>query len=161
MTTTLSSSSVNVSASVASGWPSTTPAGFASLKHIIRLIPDCIKLDTFLCRDIDRDPVKRALASSIVAFAAEIDARLIAEGVETGSELDTLLELGFTRGQGYLLGRPGAISDIGLPVTPTPAHFQTAVELHDRGDPIRALGAGERLRAVFQIPPAALLVIAR
>jgi PAS domain S-box-containing protein len=82
-------------------------AGFSSLKHIVRLVPDFIKLDMFLTRDIHNDPVKRALASAMVAFATDIGARLIAEGVETAGELGTLADLGFEEAQGYFLGRPG------------------------------------------------------
>lgn len=81
-------------------------AGYASLSHILRLSPDLIKLDISLVRDIDRDPVKRALASCLVAFAREIGARIVAEGIETTSERDALTDLGVHWGQGYLLGRP-------------------------------------------------------
>jgi PAS domain S-box-containing protein len=82
-------------------------AGFSSLKHIIRLVPDFIKLDMFLTRDINTDPVKRALASAMVGFASDIGSQLIAEGVETARELDALGDLGFQQAQGYFLGRPG------------------------------------------------------
>ena len=81
-------------------------AGFSSLKHIIRLVPEFIKLDMFLTRDIHTDPVKRALASAMVAFAAEIGSTLIAEGVENKHELGVLGDLGVEDAQGYYLGRP-------------------------------------------------------
>jgi PAS domain S-box-containing protein len=82
-------------------------AGFSSLKHIVRLVPDFIKLDMFLTRDIHADPVKRALATAMVGFASDIGSRLIAEGVETARELDALGDIGFQQAQGYFLGRPG------------------------------------------------------
>ena len=81
-------------------------AGFASFSHILQLRPDTIKLDISLVRDIDRDPVRRALARSMVGFAHEIGAALLAEGVETEAEHATLHMLGVTYGQGYLWGRP-------------------------------------------------------
>jgi EAL domain-containing protein (putative c-di-GMP-specific phosphodiesterase class I) len=84
-------------------------AGFASLRHILRLAPDIIKLDITLTRDIDADPVKRALASSLVTFAREIDASITAEGVETAGELGALRELGIGSAQGYYLARPGPL----------------------------------------------------
>ena len=61
-------------------------------------------------RDIDSDPVRRALAASLVAFAREIGATIVAEGIQTREELDTLRSLGVTHGQGYYLGptKPGA-----------------------------------------------------
>jgi EAL domain-containing protein (putative c-di-GMP-specific phosphodiesterase class I) len=84
-------------------------AGFASLSHILRLRPDVIKLDIDLVRGIDGDPVRRALASALVAFAREIDSLLIAEGIETADELACLRELGVPWGQGYFLARPGEL----------------------------------------------------
>jgi len=81
-------------------------AGFASLSHILQLRPDTIKLDISLVRGIHADPVRRALARSLVGFAHEIGAALIAEGVETEAERETLAALGTVYGQGYLWGRP-------------------------------------------------------
>jgi EAL domain-containing protein (putative c-di-GMP-specific phosphodiesterase class I) len=81
-------------------------AGFASLSHILQLRPDTIKLDISLVRGIHSDPVRRALARSLVGFAHEIGAALIAEGVETEEERATLAALGAVYGQGYLWGRP-------------------------------------------------------
>jgi len=82
-------------------------AGFSSLKRILGLHPDVIKLDLALTRDIDTDPVRRALAASLVAFARDTDVRIVAEGIETQAELDALRALGVTHGQGYYLARPG------------------------------------------------------
>jgi EAL domain-containing protein (putative c-di-GMP-specific phosphodiesterase class I)/DNA-binding NarL/FixJ family response regulator len=81
-------------------------AGYASLRHILRLRPDYIKLDMTLTRDIDTDGDRRALASSLLTFAREVSATVIAEGIETQAELDTLRGLGATLGQGYFLARP-------------------------------------------------------
>ena len=84
-------------------------AGFASLHHILKLCPDIIKLDIALTRDIDRDPIKRALASSLVSFSRDVGGTLIAEGIETAAELQTLIELGVPWGQGYHLGYPSPL----------------------------------------------------
>lgn len=81
-------------------------AGYASLAHIVRLRPDVIKLDMSLVRGIDGNRDQRALAQAMATFAAEIGARLIAEGIETEAERTTLQEIGLRYGQGYLLGRP-------------------------------------------------------
>jgi EAL domain-containing protein (putative c-di-GMP-specific phosphodiesterase class I) len=93
-------------------------AGFASLRHILRLAPDIIKLDITLTRGIDADPVKRALASSLVTFAPEIDASITAEGVETVEELGALRELGINSAQGYYLARPGSLPVAVRPLVP-------------------------------------------
>lgn len=82
-------------------------AGYAGLQHILRLRPDVLKLDLDLIRDIDKDPARRALASALVRFAADIGSMIIAEGVETLEELETIRALGVPCAQGYLLGRPG------------------------------------------------------
>jgi EAL domain-containing protein (putative c-di-GMP-specific phosphodiesterase class I)/FixJ family two-component response regulator len=84
-------------------------AGFASLQHILRLGPDLIKLDLSLTRDIDADPIRRALASSLVTFAFEVGAQIVAEGIETSSEQHALSSLGVTMGQGFHLARPGPL----------------------------------------------------
>ena len=81
-------------------------AGYASLQHIIQLRPDVIKLDMGLTRAVDTDPARRALAAALIFFARETGCLIVAEGIETGSELQTLQRLGVPRGQGYLLGRP-------------------------------------------------------
>lgn len=81
-------------------------AGYSSLRHILALRPDILKLDMSLVRDIDSDPAKRALASAMVGFAARVDAKIVAEGIETVEERDVLRELGVHYGQGYLFRRP-------------------------------------------------------
>lgn len=83
-----------------------TGAGFSSLSHILKLAPDYIKLDRDLVAGIDVDPVRRALASSLVTFAAGTGSDIVAEGVETQSELDALVRLGIRYAQGYHLGEP-------------------------------------------------------
>jgi EAL domain-containing protein (putative c-di-GMP-specific phosphodiesterase class I) len=81
-------------------------AGYASFRHILRLTPSFIKVDIALIRDIDKDPVRQALITALSSVADTAGARLIAEGIETEAELDTLLQLGVTLAQGYLLCRP-------------------------------------------------------
>jgi EAL domain-containing protein (putative c-di-GMP-specific phosphodiesterase class I) len=82
-------------------------AGYASLRHILQLMPDFIKLDIGLTRGVDAEMAQRALASALVTFANEIGAEIIAEGVETPKELAVLRDLGVRLGQGFHLGRPG------------------------------------------------------
>jgi len=86
-------------------------AGFASLRHIVLLHPDFIKLDMTLTRDVHRDETRRALVVALVAFGSQIGASVVAEGVETAEELATLREVGVQFGQGFYLARPRALSD--------------------------------------------------
>jgi EAL domain-containing protein (putative c-di-GMP-specific phosphodiesterase class I)/FixJ family two-component response regulator len=84
-------------------------AGYAGLQQILGLRPDIIKLDAVLTRGIDSDPVRRALAACLVSFGVDTGAVIVAEGIETAAELDTLRQLGVPWGQGYLLARPGPL----------------------------------------------------
>lgn len=86
-----------------------TGAGYSSLRHILRLKPDIIKLDRTLIGGIDHDPVQRALSSSLVTFARELGGTVVAEGVENTEELVALERLGIPYAQGYHLGRPGPL----------------------------------------------------
>lgn len=87
-------------------------AGYASFRHILRLKPDVIKLDISLTQGIDHDPARRALAVALIQFAAETGSKIVAEGVETQSELDVLRKLKVNKAQGYLLGRPAPVSHL-------------------------------------------------
>ena len=84
-------------------------AGFSSLRHILRLAPDFIKLDGALTRGIDTDRTRRALGAALISFASEIGVPIIAEGIETQAEVDALRELDVTCGQGFFLGEPGPL----------------------------------------------------
>lgn len=81
-------------------------AGFASMRHILHLHPDIIKLDRSLIAGIDEDPGQRALGAAMVEFAQQIRAQLVAEGIESEAELAAVTGLGMYSGQGYVLGRP-------------------------------------------------------
>ena len=83
-------------------------AGHNSLRAVTEVRPHFIKLDMALVRGIDHDRVKNALVSAIVIFAKRIDAKVLAEGIETVDELSTLIEIGIDLGQGFLLGRPSS-----------------------------------------------------
>jgi len=89
-----------------------TGAGYAGFRHLLGLRPDIIKLDGSLTRGVDVDPARRALASALVTFTTTVGATLIAEGIETADELDTLKELHVHWAQGYHLGRPQHLMDI-------------------------------------------------
>lgn len=83
-----------------------TGAGFSSLGHILHLRPELIKLDCQFTRGIDTDPARRSLAHALVSFAHDVGAEVVAEGIETAAELDTVRGLGVPYGQGYFLSRP-------------------------------------------------------
>lgn len=84
-------------------------AGFASLSHLMQLTPDIIKIDGLLVRGIDTDPVRQALARTVVAFADDLGASVVGEAIQTDAELATLKALGVRSGQGMLLAAPGPL----------------------------------------------------
>lgn len=86
-------------------------AGYASFRHILQLNPDIIKLDIGLIHNIDTDPTRRALTAALVGFAQETGSKIVAEGVETTSELQALRQLRVCKAQGYLLGNPLPIDE--------------------------------------------------
>jgi EAL domain-containing protein (putative c-di-GMP-specific phosphodiesterase class I) len=86
-------------------------AGHSSLRHVLDLRPDIIKLDMSLTRDVDRDGARQALATALTVFGRSIGAHIVAEGVETQAELETLHAIGVTKVQGFLLSKPLVLAD--------------------------------------------------
>jgi len=105
-------------------------AGYASFTLIAALRPSIIKIDREIVSGIRLDDAKQALVEAFVSFGRRIGAHLVAEGIETRSDLATLADLGVEFGQGYLIGKPEAD-----PVVPR------------RGQVLRLAGARERLSA--------------
>ncbi len=81
--------------------------GYSGLWSIAEIRPDYLKVDMSLVREIDHNPVKRALMETLVTFSDTIGCRLIAEGIEHEGELSTLMRMGVHYGQGWFLSRPG------------------------------------------------------
>jgi EAL domain-containing protein (putative c-di-GMP-specific phosphodiesterase class I) len=87
-------------------------AGFAGLSHVVRVVPDLIKLDIGMIAGIERDPAKRSLVSAVSTLARATGSAVVAEGIETREQLVTLRTLGIDFGQGYLLGRPTSLDEL-------------------------------------------------
>jgi EAL domain-containing protein (putative c-di-GMP-specific phosphodiesterase class I) len=82
-------------------------AGYAGLTSFAQLEPEVVKVDMSLIRGIDRSPVKQKLVRSIISLCTELGIQLVAEGIETPEERDTLVALGGDLCQGYLFAKPG------------------------------------------------------
>jgi len=80
--------------------------GYSGLSRIANLRPDYIKADMSLVRGIDSNPVQRALLEALVTLADKIGSSVVAEGIETETELTCLAEMGVHYGQGFFLARP-------------------------------------------------------
>jgi EAL domain-containing protein (putative c-di-GMP-specific phosphodiesterase class I) len=85
-------------------------AGFASMKHIVDLQPDIIKLDASWVTDIEADPVRRAMVASLASFAHSIDAVMVGEAVETNVQAEVLRDIGVPWAQGYFFAHPAPLA---------------------------------------------------
>ena len=83
-------------------------AGFAGLMRLLICRPDVIKLDLSLVRGVASDAYQRHLVHALGEFARRVRARVVAEGVETSQDLETLVSLGVCHAQGFFFGAPEA-----------------------------------------------------
>ena len=81
-------------------------SGYSGLNVISDVKPNIIKLDIHLVHDVDKDEIKRLLCKALADFCKSAGILLIAEGIETERELETLISLNVDFGQGYFLGHP-------------------------------------------------------
>lgn len=82
-------------------------AGYAGLTSFAQLEPEVVKVDMSLVRGVDRSPTKQKLLRSIIELCRDLQIQIIAEGIETELERDTLIRLGGDLCQGYLFAKPG------------------------------------------------------
>lgn len=95
--------------------------GYNSLKTLIYLKPEFIKIDKALIRNIEQNPSQQHLVELLLEFALQSETVVIAEGIETLAELRFLKNLGVHMGQGYAIGKPMPILKHGrLPLLNNP-----------------------------------------
>ena len=81
--------------------------GYSGLSSLVTLHPDFAKIDMSLVRGINRSPLKRDIVAALVDMARRAGIVVIAEGIETVDERDTLVDLGCDLLQGYLFAKAG------------------------------------------------------
>jgi diguanylate cyclase (GGDEF)-like protein len=81
-------------------------AGHSGLLTLAELKPDYIKVDMSLVRGIDQDLARQAVVKALCTVARTINAKVVAEGIETEAELAALMSLGVDYGQGYYVAKP-------------------------------------------------------
>ena len=86
-------------------------AGFATLRHVLRLDPEIIKLDREITVGVESDPGRAKLIGGLIAGAAAVSTLVVAEGIESEQQLLRLLELGVRGGQGWFIGRPTTLDE--------------------------------------------------
>lgn len=131
-----------------------TGAGYASLEHVVELRPDFLKLTRGLVADIDKDANRQALLRALGAFAREVGAMIVAEGVERQEELAVLRECQIDYAQGWLFGRPGPP----WPAVPVVEHAPTGPSLTNSA--VRRMSELEAAMALAGDPAAACAVAA-
>jgi EAL domain-containing protein (putative c-di-GMP-specific phosphodiesterase class I) len=102
-------------------------SGYSSLNRLRAFDVDFVKLDRGLVDGIDKDPRAQAIVRGIVGLASELGVGVIAEGVETADEMDTLVRLGCQSAQGHLFARPQSSAE-------------TSETLQARGRRVREVG---------------------
>ncbi|MGE0399434.1 MAG: EAL domain-containing protein [Kofleriaceae bacterium] len=81
-------------------------AGYSNLKYIADLHPKIVKLDRDLIAGLTTDSRLFKLVSAVVQLCTQLDALVVAEGIETVAELEAVIDAGAHFGQGYLLAKP-------------------------------------------------------
>ncbi len=105
-------------------WLDDFGTGYSSLSNIRKYSVDGLKIDRSFVMDMDKDPQDRALSLAIISMAKNLDLPVVAEGVETESQLAILKEYGCTFSQGYFHSRP----------LPADAFFEAYLNTRDADD---------------------------
>jgi len=84
-----------------------TGSGSSSLRQLLRLRPDFVRIGPDFVREVDRDQAKAAVVEALAALASRIDARIVASGIVGAPELNALKRMGVPLGQGPMFGTPG------------------------------------------------------
>ena len=85
--------------------------GYSALSYLKRLTLDTVKIDRSFVADLASDSNDAAICGAIIAMAHRLGFDVVAEGVETESQLEFLREQGCDGAQGYLLAKPMAPED--------------------------------------------------
>ena len=122
-------------------------AGFTSLEYVAEIRPDFLKLCRGMVTGVDLDASRQAVLRATVAFAREVGARVVAEGVERPEELEVLRAAEVDFGQGWLFGRPGEA----WPPEPQNAGRRLLASVPAGGRLERAVASAETVRDASQI----------
>lgn len=101
-------------------------AGYNGDSVLLQIMPDYLKVDMSIVRNVDTDPNRQLLLQNVVRYAQEQGVQLIAEGVETQAEMETLVAAGVDFLQGYYLGHP-----VPVPQGIDPAVTQAILKAYD------------------------------
>lgn len=80
--------------------------GYSSLAHLKRFPVDVLKIDRYFIKEIEHDPVNKAMVSAILTLSKDLNLKNVAEGIETQAQLECLRKMGCPIVQGYLISQP-------------------------------------------------------
>jgi EAL domain-containing protein (putative c-di-GMP-specific phosphodiesterase class I) len=86
--------------------------GYANVRLLSEIQPEFIKLSGYFAMNVDRSPVRQKLVAAMADMAQRLGTPVIAEGIETETDLAAVRELGVPYGQGYLFARPASADDL-------------------------------------------------
>ncbi|HEY6412799.1 MAG TPA: EAL domain-containing protein [Edaphobacter sp.] len=91
--------------------------GYAGLNVLATCVPDVLKIDAELIRNIHSSPLKKTIVGAFADVCRRLNVEIVAEGVETIAEVDTLHCMGINLMQGYFFARPqeGRMPEINFP----------------------------------------------
>ena len=81
-------------------------SGYNSESTLITLQPDIVKVDMTILRGIDKDPNRQTMLESLISYARKAGVAILAEGIETEQELETVISRGVDYIQGYYIAHP-------------------------------------------------------
>ena len=79
---------------------------YSSLNYLRRFSVNCIKIDQSFVRDLSASHDSTAIIQAIVGIAQSFDLRILAEGIETSTQMELLRQLGCDEMQGYFFSHP-------------------------------------------------------
>jgi EAL domain-containing protein (putative c-di-GMP-specific phosphodiesterase class I) len=91
--------------------------GYAGLNVLATCVPDVLKIDAELIRNIHSSPLKKTIVGAFADVCRTLNVEIIAEGVETIAEVDALHHMGINLMQGYFFAHPhtGKIPEVSFP----------------------------------------------
>lgn len=97
-------------------------SGYNNESTLVFLSPNLVKIDMTIVHNIDIDTNRQALFESIVSYTGKRDIKILAEGVETEAEMETVIRLGAHYIQGYYVGKPS------FDITPIPLEIIESIK---------------------------------
>jgi diguanylate cyclase (GGDEF)-like protein len=133
-------------------------AGFSSLGYLRALPLDIVKIDRMFVTDLGTSEEDRALILAIVRLLGTVEARIVAEGIETSDQLAYVHALGIDAGQGYYLGRPVASGVFSRLLDQPVVDWHSILDAHGDADAHRQRSAALSLLSDLPVPIRTMVV---